>query len=170
MRRPRTKLFLSIITALTILVAAICFADAIPEQITINKIQKYYDPVVFNHGNHISALQDCSLCHHHTADGQVSNQNCVRCHKNSGAQPVVGCQGCHAADPFSSTAIKQMGRQQPPVYHRDQPGLKAAYHQQCLGCHQEMGMPTDCQDCHARNDSGDALFKSGKYAPVKTRP
>lgn len=170
MHRPRTKLFSSLVVLLSMLVAAVCFGDGIPDQIIIDKIQKYYDPVQFNHGNHISSLQDCSLCHHHTADGRVNNEDCVRCHKNSGSQPVVSCQSCHVADPFSSEAIKQLGKQQPPIYHRDQPGLKAAYHQQCLGCHQEMGMPTGCQDCHTRKDSGDALFKSGKYAPAKTKP
>ena len=32
------------------------------------------------------------------------------------------------------------------------PGLKAAYHQQCMGCHREMGLEkpaaTECAACH----------------------
>lgn len=152
-----------------LLAATSCLASGIPDRVTINKLQKYYAPVNFDHASHISNLKDCGLCHHHTTGAQVADQNCARCHKNSGAQAVVSCQGCHLADPFTPEALKQQRDQQPPVYHRDKPGLKAAYHQSCLGCHQKMGGPVGCQDCHQRNDGGDQLFRSGKYAP-KVQP
>ena len=148
-----------------LLITGVCFGNGIPDRITISSLQKYYAPVSFNHAAHITNLKDCGLCHHHTTGAQVTDPNCARCHKNSGAQPIVSCKGCHLADPFTPTALRMQRDQQPPLYHRDKPGLKGAYHQSCLGCHKKMGGPTGCQDCHKRNDIGDALFKSGKYAP-----
>lgn len=148
-----------------LLVASVCFGAGIPDRININSIQKYYAPVSFNHAGHINSLKDCGLCHHHTTGAQVADPNCARCHKNSGAQAVVSCKGCHKADLFTSENLKTVQQQKPPFYHLDKPGLKAAYHMSCLGCHQKMGGPTGCQDCHTRNESGDAIFKSGQFAP-----
>lgn len=165
MHAVQQKMILGITGILMMLVSNVCFGAGIPDKISISSIQKYYAPVSFNHAAHINKLKDCGLCHHHTTGAQVTDPNCVRCHKNSGAQAVVSCKGCHVADPFTPEALKQQRDQQPPIYHRDKPGLKAAYHMGCLGCHKKMGGPTGCQDCHKRNDSGDAIFKSGKYAP-----
>ncbi len=161
-----TRQMIMAVTGITaMLVSSICFGAGIPDKITINAIQKYYEPVTFNHAAHINNLKDCGLCHHHTTGAQVTDPNCARCHKNSGAQAVVSCKGCHTAEPFTPEALKQQRDQQPPVYHRDKPGLKAAYHLSCVVCHQKMGAPVGCQDCHKRNDGGDAIFKSGKHAP-----
>lgn len=165
MHAAQRMMIMAVAGLLGLLVTGICFGTGIPDKITIKSIEKYYAPVTFNHAAHISNLKDCGLCHHHTTGAQVSDPNCARCHKNSGAQPVVSCKGCHVADPFTPEALKQQRDQQPPVYHRDKPGLKAAYHISCVGCHQKMSGPTGCQDCHTRNDGGDAIFKSGKYAP-----
>ena len=46
------------------------------------------------------------------------------------------------------------------------PGLVGAYHQQCLGCHKQMGgteeeMPQDCAGCHEERFNE---FKKGKHA------
>jgi hypothetical protein len=42
----------------------------------------------------------------------------------------------------------------PGTFQKDHPerlGLKAAYHQQCMGCHQEMNKgPIDCAGCHRK--------------------
>jgi hypothetical protein len=165
MHAVKQTMILGVTAVLMMLAASLCFGAGIPDKVSIGDIQKYYAPVDFNHAAHINSLKDCGLCHHHTTGAQVADPNCARCHKNSGAQPVVSCKGCHVAEPFTPEALKQQRDQHPPIYHRDKPGLKAAYHVSCLGCHQKMGGPTGCQDCHTRNDSGDALFKSGKYAP-----
>lgn len=148
-----------------LLVAGVCFATGYPDKITIDSIQQYYEPVEFDHEFHVSMLNDCSTCHHHTTGTGTTDNNCIRCHKHSPEQSNVSCQGCHEADPFTPEALLKQRDQSPPVYHRDTPGLKAAYHQSCMGCHQAMSGPTGCQDCHSRNDSGDAIFKAGKYAP-----
>ena len=43
------------------------------------------------------------------------------------------CRSCHSreADPVD-----------------DKPGLKAAYHRQCMGCHEQMDLKVGCEDCH----------------------
>lgn len=153
------------ITGVLLLVSATCFGAGIPDKVTIDSIQQYYSAVEFNHAAHINALKDCGLCHHHTTGAQVNNPNCARCHKNSGAQAVVSCKGCHLAEPFTPEALKKQRDQHPPFYHKDHSGLKGAYHLGCVGCHQKMGAPTGCQDCHIRNENGDGIFRSGKFAP-----
>jgi hypothetical protein len=45
-------------------------------------------------------------------------------------------------------------------YHVDMPGLKAAYHWNCVGCHEVMDGPTGCQDCHARTVEGDTFYRA----------
>ena len=162
---PRILLHAVIIGLIQLFSVSLTNASAIPDRIMINKLQQYYAPVSFDHAGHIKRLTDCGVCHHHTTGAMVKDSNCARCHKNSGAFAVVSCKGCHVADPFTPEALKQQRDRQPPLYHRDKPGLKAAYHMGCIGCHQKMGGPTGCQDCHKRNDSGDAIFKSGSYAP-----
>lgn len=164
MHAVKRQMIIAVTGILLLLATSVCFGEGIPDRITINKIQKYYAPVNFNHAAHINNLKDCGLCHHHTTGAQVSDPNCARCHKNSGAQATVSCKGCHAAEPFSPEQLKKESNQQPPFYHLDKPGLKAAYHLNCLGCHKKMGGPEGCQDCHKRNDSGDAIFRSGAHA------
>jgi len=65
----------------------------------------------------------CQACHHH---GQP------------GAKKPPKCSNCHS-QPFDA---KTPGR----------PGLKAAYHGQCMGCHKAMALKkplnTDCVGCH----------------------
>jgi hypothetical protein len=36
-----------------------------------------------------------------------------------------------------------------------------------MGCHQEMGGPTGCEDCHERNKQGDELFSAGAVKPLQ---
>jgi DnaJ-class molecular chaperone len=64
---------------------------------------------------------------------------CQGCHHNSPAdKKPPRCGSCHGR-PFDANAVLR-------------PGMKGAYHQQCIGCHQEMGLEkpkaTDCAGCH----------------------
>jgi hypothetical protein len=67
---------------------------------------------------------------------------CAGCHHYSpleAKKQVPQCSACHTA------------RIEPD--HR-RPDLMGAYHQQCLGCHRQMGgteetMPQTCEGCHA---------------------
>jgi len=61
---------------------------------------------------------------------------CAGCHHHSPAgERPPRCAACHGP-----TAAATM----------DKPGLKVAYHRQCIGCHQRMGIDKQgCTDCHA---------------------
>jgi len=65
----------------------------------------------------------CQACHHNTPAGAKKPPRCVNCH----------------GKPFDD---KQPNR----------PGLKAAYHGQCMSCHKAMDLKkpvnTDCVGCH----------------------
>lgn len=138
-------------------------AKTMPDTIALDSLAQYYEKVNFDHAKHITLVKDCAECHHHTTGTLVEDANCVRCHKNSGATPVVSCRGCHSAQPFSVQTVREKGDKN--IYHADKPGLKGAYHQGCMGCHAKNGGPTGCEDCHARTGEGDALFKAGSYKP-----
>jgi hypothetical protein len=142
--------------------AAMDASDA-PDSITIDAIAKYYEPVEFDHAMHTELADDCSVCHHHSTGNGTSDIYCSRCHSDYQELDRVSCQDCHAVDSFSAEAINRQG--QLDLYHSDMLGLKGAYHQNCLGCHQEMDGPVGCEDCHAKTDAGEKLFDSGKYAP-----
>jgi hypothetical protein len=62
-------------------------------------------------------------------------EDCATCHHHSEADQTPSCNKCHAA----SSGSEESGI----------PGLKDAYHRQCMGCHKEMEMgPTGCAECH----------------------
>ena len=131
--------------------------DEMPEQVRIDIMTQYFDSVAFDHAMHTELGADCSTCHHHATGTGTSDPRCLRCHADSTEVASVGCSQCHVVDPFSA---EHMNREAADVYqfHIDTPGLKAAYHWNCIGCHQEMDGPTDCQDCHARTPLGDAFY------------
>lgn len=60
---------------------------------------------------------------------------CAGCHHNTpiGSRPPK-CSSCHAEEGEAT---------------RDRPGLQAALHRQCIGCHQQMDVKSGCADCHA---------------------
>jgi len=152
--------------AMILLLSVSCFAmdaEDAPEAVTIDSLAKFYEPVEFDHAMHVD-IADCSTCHHHTTGTGPANDYCARCHANSGEMDTVACQDCHSADPFSAESIHRQGQQD--LFHTDKIGLKGAYHQNCLGCHQKMDGPVGCEDCHAKSDAGEQLFHSGKYAPA----
>ncbi|MBQ7456267.1 MAG: Nine-heme cytochrome C [Desulfovibrio sp.] len=109
-------------------------------KVTIDTLAKTYEPNVFNHQRHIVSLADkikqdplaqafhaspeiyCQTCHHHTP-ATTHPSKCVSCH--------------------TQTIDKQ---------NPGRPVLKAAYHLQCMGCHDGMNVKrprnTDCTACH----------------------
>lgn len=91
----------------------------------IKKTEDLYGPVRFKHSKHAAQLKDCALCHH-------------RRPLDDKAKETTRCSACHQ-DAFRPD-------------HPERLGLKAAFHQQCTGCHQEMQQgPTDCLGCHRKN-------------------
>lgn len=148
----------------------IAWAGDPPESVTLGTLAKLYEPVEFDHAMHVDITEgDCAKCHHHTTGTPIHNPTCLPCHKKSGAYKVVSCKGCHPAKRFGARYIKGMEKNA-LLYHIDKPGLKGAYHLNCLTCHKENDAPSGCQDCHSRTDAGDRFFHSGKYEPTDVAP
>jgi len=166
-KEMRTKRnFITTFFALGLLAtAAVSGSQEIPDVINLDPLTRLYEPVKFNHAKHIHDLQDCAACHHHTIGAPSDDRNCGRCHRTMEPQKAAACRKCHAADPFTAETIRAR-HDDKNRYHRDVPGLKAAYHLSCTGCHEKGSGPTGCTDCHARTDAGNAFYRSGKYAPV----
>jgi len=121
--------------------ADIFTTDDIPEKVVIKSISNEYEESVMPHRKIVLKLAEnlkdskmsgvfhadpgtlCQACHHKSPAGSKKPPKCVNCH----------------GKPFDS--------QQP-----NRPGLKAAYHGQCMGCHKSMNLKkplnTDCVGCH----------------------
>jgi hypothetical protein len=136
----------------------------LPETVTLDALTHLYEGAEFDHEMHLDIAADCTVCHHHAAGVPTTNERCARCHGPGDVLEAEACVTCHAIDPFSAEAITAK-EADPGGYHIDRPGLKAAYHLNCLNCHVEMGGPAECEDCHERTEAGDAFYHSGKYAP-----
>ncbi len=91
----------------------------------IRKTEDHYGPVRFMHSKHAVVTRDCALCHHYRPLDEAASE-------------TARCSACHQ-EPFNAR-------------HPERLGLKAAYHQQCMGCHQQMNKgPIDCAGCHRKN-------------------
>jgi len=103
----------------------------------IKKREDHYGPVRFAHKRHAALVNDCSKCHH------------LRPEK-ADAKETTRCSACHQ-ESFKQDFPERMG-------------LKAAYHQQCIGCHQEETKgPVSCTGCHLNNvPDHKELVKLGK--------
>ena len=81
----------------------------------------HFGPVPFDHEGHAKWAElgeGCVMCHHFTPEGEL--------------HPT--CQVCH------ELAYKRQDIRKP--------GLKGAYHRQCMGCHREWSHDTKCSACH----------------------
>jgi hypothetical protein len=133
-------------------------AGDMPDQVFLDTMVKYFDTVEFDHAMHTELGEDCSACHHHTTGTGTTDERCVSCHADSNETASVSCRDCHVAEPFSADQINLVSANV-YLYHFDKPGLKAAYHWNCVSCHEQMEGPTGCQDCHTRTEEGDALYR-----------
>lgn len=116
--------------------------SALPDVVILDDLVDLYVPVRFAHRAH-AQMSDldagCATCHHHTPPGD----------------PHPACRNCHPRE----------------VIHEDlaQPGLKGAYHRQCLNCHTEWDRDVSCEVCHEKR-AGGPLHGSGMGAnPHSTR-
>jgi hypothetical protein len=111
-----------------------------PYRVTIDTLENKYKPNVFNHTRHIVSLQRkiqgnaLAEAFHATAETY-----CQTCHHHSPATTKPSkCMSCHTV----TIDKNNPGR----------PTLKAAYHLQCMGCHNGMDVKrprnTDCTACH----------------------
>jgi hypothetical protein len=112
----------------------------IPETVTIKSLSNQYEGVVLPHRKIVEALV------HNIKDSKLAGYF----HGQAGAI----CQGCHHHSPVSKTP-PHCGNCHAKTFDEKnplRPGLKGAYHLQCMGCHREMGIqkPSGCTDCHKK--------------------
>ncbi|PIE59123.1 MAG: hypothetical protein CSA32_05680 [Desulfobulbus propionicus] len=132
-----------------------CFSCHRSEDVEIKALAHLYEPVIFPHAMH-TEIAECQQCHHHTLGQEPLELRCARCHEQDQPAQSVSCQYCHSAEPFSAEHVHK--RMERDLYHIDKPGLKGAFHLNCIGCHEEEGGPTECQACHAFTQKGEQLF------------
>ena len=116
--------------------------DAIPEVVTIGAIADEYQPSKMPHRKIVLKLYDGMK-----DSGLAANFHSV---------PEAMCQGCHHNAPATLTPSKCASCHAKPFTQADagKPGLKAAYHGQCMTCHTEMKLEkpanTNCVGCHEK--------------------
>ena len=119
------------------------YVEDFPEDTEIGIIADKYDPVPFPHLDIIKSMNDL-LGGNRLANVFHGPRNvvCAGCHHHSpmNAAPPA-CSRCHDA-PFDPQDLMR-------------PGLKGAYHQQCIGCHRTMKIENfrDCTVCHKDTDA-----------------
>jgi hypothetical protein len=116
--------------------------DQIPETVTIKVLSDLYEPAVMPHRkivlNLVQKIEGNRLASYFHTDMTTV---CQGCHHNSpaSAKPPQ-CSSCHG----KSAEMLNLTR----------PGLMAAYHQQCIQCHDKMGLEKpasrECTACHAK--------------------
>jgi len=112
----------------------------IPDIVEIGGLSQKYDPVKMPHRRMVNKL---------TAN-IADNELAANFHRGPGTL----CQGCHHNSPASTKPPKCISCHGKPFDERDpmKPGLMAAYHVQCMGCHKDMGIErpvaTNCTACH----------------------
>lgn len=119
-------------------------ADRIPEKVTIGRLSDRFEPAAFPHKKIVNALMDKTrdsklAGYFHSEKGTL----CQGCHHNSPpAQKPPVCGSCHGKTVEGADAFR--------------PGLVGAYHQQCIGCHNAMGIEKpdsrDCNACHVEKN------------------
>lgn len=102
---------------------------AAPDVVLMDQLSDIYVPVVFPHGLH--------------AQMGGMGDGCGTCHHHGESGKIVACRTCHNG----GTSTENLS----------QPGLKGAYHRQCLGCHREWSHDTACVFCHAKRSAGAAM-------------
>lgn len=111
----------------------------VPEFVTIGHLSNEYEPAKMPHRQIIKALADA------IGDNSLANSF----HRSE----LSLCQGCHHNSPPSKTPPSCVSCHGKSMASPDgRPGLLAAYHQQCMGCHTRMNLEkpsnTDCVSCH----------------------
>ncbi|MFH1113625.1 MAG: cytochrome c3 family protein [Pseudomonadota bacterium] len=116
--------------------------EKVPEKVVMKHLEKEFKPAELPHLKIVTKLglisNESPLARSFHAAGQ--DALCSACHHNGdmkATQKVPGCAACHSR-PFDP--------QEP-----GKPGILAAYHRQCMGCHQAMNqkpLPLQCVKCH----------------------
>jgi hypothetical protein len=112
--------------------------EDLPEEVKISVLEDKYEPAVFPHQKVVDRLmkeiRNSKIATHFHGNEDALCQGCHH-HSPIGVKPPL-CESCHG-EPFDEAYLHK-------------PGLKGAYHQQCIGCHEIMKIkdPRDCEICH----------------------
>lgn len=122
--------------------------EKIPEKVTVEVLEKEYKPAIFPHWKIIKKLIE------------VSNESKMATYFHGNIQTI--CKGCH----HQSLAEAEAKKNKPPFCRNchsinldfrniKRPRLLAAYHRQCIGCHEKMNIDAmECKDCHEEKRKG----------------
>ena len=118
------------------LAALPAFSESFPQALQLHVLADKYRPAPFPHGQIAAALdravRSSRLARRFHAKTETLCSGCH--HRSSTGDPTPTCRSCHGDENAAD---------------RDLPELKAAYHRQCIGCHQAIGHPAQgCTDCH----------------------
>jgi len=149
----RTGTIVAVILCLSIAIGPKPFAVSSSELIEISSLAKLYSGVEFDHFSH-QENYECGSCHHDSLALEDKTE-CLHCHDKSTDTEPASCRKCHL---FRRTSQNQDVGQRKYSYHKDIPGLKAAYHLQCLGCHKRDEGPVDCTVCHEYSELGEKFY------------
>lgn len=118
--------------------------NEIPEIVEIGVLANEYQPSKFPHRKILQKI----------VDGMKDDTMAAYFHSD----PNAMCAGCHHNSPPSANPPKCVschGKGTGPLSEA-KPDLKTAYHQQCIGCHDAMGIQkpaaTACTECHAAKE------------------
>ena len=113
--------------------------EKIPETVTIDAMTETYEPCRFPHRKIVKSIME-----------RIGDSDMARIFHGDG---VTICRGCHHNSPPSVEPPSCASCHGKPEFARDgRPGLKGAYHGQCITCHQKMNIEAvaanDCTKCH----------------------
>jgi hypothetical protein len=112
------------------------YSDAFPETVAIASLVDRYEASKLPHAKIVARLDA----------GVRDSKLASRFHRDS----ATLCAGCHHHSPVGSRPPPCGSCHSDTDATIDKPGLKVAYHRQCIGCHMEMNIEQQgCTDCHA---------------------
>ncbi len=112
----------------------------IPQKVVIDGLSNEYEGNIFNHQRHYTSLLK------RVGEDKLA----AEFHNN----PLALCSACHHQSPVSATPPKCVTCHSPKIdpTQPERPALKAAYHLQCMSCHDAMKVArpqnTSCTTCH----------------------
>ena len=118
----------------------------IPHHVQMDSLSGSYEAVSFPHLKIIRSLQE-----------RIERSSLAGSF-HRGSETL--CRGCHHTN-FDRRQIQNCGSCHGDIARPDgkAPDLKTAYHDQCMGCHQQMGLEgfeaTQCAQCHREKDNQD---------------
>lgn len=109
-------------------------------RVKIDTLVNKYEPNYFNHARHIVSVER-----------KIKDNTLAQAFHST---PEILCQTCHHHSPSTTTPSKCVSCHNPRIdkEHPGRPTLMAAYHLQCMGCHDGMQVKrprkNDCTGCH----------------------